>query len=144
MIFVFCFLIFDFTRGGIMAEMNESKEVTKKEMAPKDENLWGMLCHLLALAGCVIPFGHIIGPLVIWLIKKEESSFVDYNGKESLNFQISMTIYFIISSILTMIVIGFFLLVGLGIFWLIMIIMASMKVNKGEEYRYPITIRFIK
>ena len=104
-----------------------------------------MLCHLGAFAGFILPaFGNIIGPLVFWLIKRDESDLVDDQGKESLNFQISMAIYFIGAGILTLVVIGFVLLVGLGIFFIVMVIMASVKANSGERFRYPLTIRFIK
>jgi len=110
----------------------------------KDANTWGMLCHLIAFAGFVIPFGNIIGPLVIWLIKKDQYEFVDDQGKESLNFQISMTIYFIISAILTVILIGIVLLIALAIFDIVVLIIATIKANGGEKYRYPLTIRLIK
>ncbi|MDY6852424.1 MAG: DUF4870 domain-containing protein [Thermodesulfobacteriota bacterium] len=104
-----------------------------------------MLCHLSALAGFIgIPFGNIIGPLIIWLIKKNDFPFVNEQGKEALNFQISLTIYGIIAALLIFVVIGIFLLIGLGIFGLIMVIIASIKANQGESYRYPITIRIIK
>lgn len=110
----------------------------------KDERTWGMLCHLIAFSGVVIPFGSIIGPLVIWLIKKDEMPFVDDQGKESLNFQITMLIAIIISAILTVVVIGFLLLAVLGIFWLVIVIMAAVKANDGVAYRYPYAIRFLK
>lgn len=111
----------------------------------KQSRLWGMLCHLSALAGFIgIPFGNIIGPLIIWLIKKNDFPFVNEQGKEALNFQISLTIYGIIAALLIFVVIGIFLLIGLGIFGLIMVIIASIKANQGESYRYPITIRIIK
>lgn len=110
----------------------------------KDQNMWAMLCHLSALAGFIIPFGNVIGPLVIWMIKKDEFPLVDDQGKESLNFQISMTIYYIISAILIIVLIGILLLIGLAVFSLIMIIIAMMKANDGVAYRYPMTIRFIK
>ncbi|UCG28183.1 MAG: DUF4870 domain-containing protein [Bacteroidales bacterium] len=107
-----------------------------------DERTFGMLCHLAALAGFVFPFGNIIGPLIIWAIKKDESSWVDKQGKESLNFQISITIYLIISVFLIILLIGIFLLVALGIINLIFIIMASVKANNGEDFSYPLSIRF--
>jgi hypothetical protein len=116
-----------------MAKMEESQERT-----------WGMLCHLSALAGFIIPFGNIIGPLLIWLIKKDESSFVDDQGKEALNFQISITIYCLIAAMLILIIIGIFLLIGLGILALVLIIVASVKTNSGEKFRYPLTIRLIQ
>lgn len=113
-------------------------------MDEKEARTWAMLCHLGALAGYIIPFGHIIAPLVIWLIKKDESPLVDDQGKESLNFQISLTIYAVIAGLLTLVVIGFILLIALGIFDLIVVIIAAVKANDGEKYRYPLCIRFIK
>jgi uncharacterized Tic20 family protein len=110
----------------------------------KDDRTFGMLCHIIALAGCIIPIGNIIGPLVIWLIKKDQSTFVDEQGKESLNFQISIMIYGIVSALLIFVIIGILTSIALGIFWLIMVIMASVKANEGISYRYPLTIRFLK
>jgi len=108
------------------------------------EKNFGMFCHLAALAGFVIPFGNIIGPLIIWLIKKDESAYVDKQGKESLNFQISVTIYVIISAILALILIGFLLMMLIGIATLILIIVAAIKANNREDFQYPLTIRFIQ
>lgn len=113
-------------------------------MDRKQKNMWAMLCHLGAFAGYIIPFGQIIVPLAIWLIKKEESPLIEDQGRESLNFQISMTIYLIISVILTLIIIGFVLLIAVAIFDIVMVIIASVKANSGQRYRYPLTIRFIK
>jgi uncharacterized Tic20 family protein len=110
----------------------------------KDDKTMGMFCHLAAFAGIIIPFGSIIGPLVIWLTKKDQSEYIDYHGKEALNFQITMAIAFLISFILMFVVIGFFLLIGLAIFELVVIIIASIKANDGERYQYPFNFRFIK
>lgn len=110
----------------------------------KDDRTFGMLCHLTALVGCIIPLGNILGPLVIWLIKKDQSAFVNDQGKESLNFQISIAIYGIVSAILIIVLIGILTSIVIGIFWLIMVIMASVKANDGIAYRYPLTIRFLK
>ena len=104
----------------------------------------GMLCHLLAFSGFIIPFGMIIGPLVIWLIKKDRSQFVNEQGKEALNFQISIIIYSIVATILSLIVIGIFLLIAILVVWIIFVILASVKAHEGKSYRYPLTIRFIK
>lgn len=111
----------------------------------KDSRMWGMLCHLAALVGFIgIPIGNILGPLVVWLIKREGNPFVDANGKESLNFQISMTIYGFVAGILVFVLIGIPLLILLVLADLILLIVAAMKANGGESYRYPATIRFIK
>jgi uncharacterized Tic20 family protein len=98
----------------------------------------GMLAHLLGL------FTWILGPLIIWLIKKEESQFIAEQAKEALNFQISLTIYWIISGILTLVVIGALTSIALVIFEIVVIIQACMAANKGEYYRYPLCIRFIQ
>lgn len=109
----------------------------------KEARNWGMACHLAALAGFVIPFGSIIGPLVVWLMKREESGFVDRQGKESLNFQITMLIAFLISLVLVFVLIGFLLIAAVVIFDLIMIIVATIKASEGEDFRYPISLRLV-
>jgi uncharacterized Tic20 family protein len=110
-----------------------------------EANTWAMLCHLTALSTYIgVPFGHIIVPLIIWLIKKDEFAFVDEQGKESLNFQISMTIYGIGAGLLCIIMIGFVFLAAIVVAHIVLIIMATVKTNQGEGYRYPFTIRFIK
>lgn len=104
-----------------------------------------MLCHLLALAGLVgIPFGNILGPLIIWLIKKDEFPLVNQEGKKSLNFQISMTIYAIVAIILCFILIGFLFLFAIVAAELILVIIASVKTHNGEDFKYPLTIQFLK
>ena len=109
----------------------------------KDARMWGMLCHITALSSFAGVPG-FIGPLVIWLLKKEDYPFVDDQGKESLNFQISIFIYALISVVLIWIVIGFFLMIAVTIFNLIFVIVATIKANNGEYFRYPMTIRLIK
>lgn len=109
------------------------------------DKTWAMMCHLTALSAYLgIPFGNIIGPLIIWLIKKDDFPFVDDQGKESLNFQISITIYAILAGLLTFVFIGFLLLPIIFIGNIVLIILATVHSNKGEYYRYPYSIRFIK
>ncbi|HEV3157962.1 MAG TPA: DUF4870 domain-containing protein [Candidatus Baltobacteraceae bacterium] len=103
-----------------------------------------VLCHLLGLAGIIVPFGHILGPLVLWLIKKNEYPLVDDQGKESLNFQISVTLYAIIPTLLTFVLIGIPLLFVLGILDIIFIIKAAMAAGNGIAYRYPFNLRLVK
>ncbi len=110
----------------------------------KDERLWAMIAHISAVAGFVFPFGNIIGPLLIWILKKEEFPFVDDQGKEALNFQISITIYVLISIILVFILIGIPILIVIGIFALVMTIIGAINAYDGKKYRYPLTIRVIK
>jgi uncharacterized Tic20 family protein len=110
----------------------------------KEENNWAMACQLASFAGYMIPLGNVIGPLIVWLIKRQEMPFVNEVGKEAVNFQISLSIYCIISIILCFVLIGFVLLIGLAILNLIVVVIASIKANEGIYYRYPLTIRFIK
>lgn len=110
----------------------------------KDEKNWAMFCHLAALAGFIIPFGNIIGPLILWQMKKAESAFIDDQGKEALNFQITMIIAAIICAILIIAVVGVFLLPIVGIVTLIFTIIGAIKANEGVTYRYPFAIRLVK
>src|SRR5262245_34310610 len=110
----------------------------------REERNWGMLSHLLALTGYVgIPFGNIAAPLIIYLMKKDESPFVAEQSRESLNFQISVGIYWLISAVLMVIFIGFLLFAAVWVAGVILTIIASVKAANGEVYRYPLTIRLI-
>jgi uncharacterized Tic20 family protein len=134
--------------------MSENENVTPSATPPEppasptptgnsDERMWAMFAHLSALAGFVIPFGSILGPLIIWQIKKNEYPLVDDQGKEALNFQITMAIAFVASLILIVVLIGFVLIWVVGLFDLIMIVIASIRANNGERYRYPFTLRLV-
>jgi uncharacterized Tic20 family protein len=113
----------------------------------KDARMWAMFCHLGGLAG-LIPmtpvFGSVIAPLIIWQIKKDEFEFVDEHGKEALNFQISILIYALVAGLLCFVCIGLVLLPAVYLFDLIFLLIAAVKSNNGEHYRYPLCIRFVK
>ena len=120
------------------------KSNTKILSANRDENMWAMFCHLSSFALFLIPFlGNIVGPLIIWIIKKDEFPLVNDQGKESLNFQISMTIYFFVSVLLSVIVIGVPIMIAILLFVPIVTIIAAIRASEGINYRYPFTIRFI-
>ena len=115
------------------------------EIDQKQERLWGIFCHLAALVAFLgIPFGNIIGPLVIWLIKKNEMPVVDTQGKEALNFQISMSLYALVAWVLCFLLIGIPLLIALAVTDIVLVIMASVKLSNEETFQYPLTIRFLK
>jgi len=109
-----------------------------------EEKQMAMLAHLSAFAGFIIPFGNIIAPLVIWMLKKDSMPFASEQAKEAVNFQISMTIYFIVGLILMLVLIGIAIVAVLAVAEIILIVVAAMKANEGVNYRYPITIRIIK
>jgi len=108
------------------------------------ERNWSMLCHLSAFAGFFFPFGGVIGPLICWLTKKDESSWVNVNGKASLNFQLSMLLYIVLAIPLCFIIIGIPIVILLGTLKVICVIIASIKAPKGELFRYPLVIPFIQ
>lgn len=109
-----------------------------------EERQWGMFAHLSALAGLIIPFGTLLGPLIVWQLKKNEMPFVDDQGKEALNFQITVAIALIACMALMVVLIGFLLLPVVGIGALVFTIIAGIKANEGRPYRYPFTLRLIK
>ncbi len=110
------------------------------EQAPvsKDAMNMAMLCHILAI------ITGFLGPLIIWLIKKDDTPFVDRHGKEALNFQLMVLIAMVASGLLSFVCIGFILMPVVGIVDLIFCIMAAVSASRGQEYRYPVNIRFIK
>ncbi|MCK6461738.1 MAG: DUF4870 domain-containing protein [Planctomycetes bacterium] len=110
----------------------------------KDARTWGMLCHLTALSGFVgLPFGHILGPLICWLIKKNDHEFVDDQGKEALNFQITLTIAAIVCIPLVFLIIGIFMLIAVAVLGVVFSIIGAIKANEGVRYRYPFALRLI-
>ena len=110
----------------------------------KEERQWGMLNHLSGLAGFFFPFGNIIAPLILWSMKKDESSFLDAHGKEAMNFQISIAIYTVISIFLVFVLVGIPMLMAIGVIGIVFPIIAALKASNGEDYTYPLTIRFLK
>jgi len=110
----------------------------------ESERNWAMFCHLSTFASVIVPFGGIIGPLICWSSKRYESPFVDKNGKEALNFQLSMLLYILVCIPLVFIVIGILLIIALIILELVCVITASIKAARGEDYRYPLSIPFIQ
>ncbi|MBT2338099.1 MULTISPECIES: DUF4870 domain-containing protein [Pseudomonas] len=110
----------------------------------KEARQWAMFCHLSALLGIWIPFGTLIGPLVLWQLKRDSDPFVDAQGKEALNFQITVAIASAISLLLMVVVIGFFLFGLVAIGALVLTIIGGVKANEGQPYRYPFTWRLVK
>ena len=113
--------------------------------ASKDEQNWAMICHLSALAGFLIPFGNLLGPLVVWLIKRSEMPLVERHGKEALNFQITVTLAFLVCLPLMFVLIGIPLAFAVGVAALVLTIMAAVKVANGDvTYQYPFALRLLK
>ena len=121
-----------------------------------EERQWAMFAHLSALAGGIVTagwagsIGCFLGPLVIWLMKKETMPFVDDQAKEALNFNITVAIAFFILFVLTLgtlgigIIITGPLMILIGLAWLVFTVIAAIKSNEGVAYRYPFAIRLVK
>jgi uncharacterized Tic20 family protein len=106
---------------------------------------WNTLCHASALLGVLFHFpGHLIGPLVVWLVKRGESPEIDAHGKEALNFQLSMLLYTLVSGVFCLILIGFVFIAVLWVLNAVFVIVASIQASEGKFYRYPMTIRFLQ
>jgi len=111
----------------------------------ENERTWGMLAHLSALAGLVLPLaGIVIGPLVVWLARRDESEFVAGHAKEALNFNISVLLGALACMLLMLVFIGFLLGTALFIAWLVMTLIAAIKASEGHIYRYPFSLRLVK
>lgn len=113
--------------------------------------MWAMIGHLSALSGLIFPMiGNIVGPLIVWQIKKDSMPFAAAEAKEALNFNITwivgLTLLGILAFILTFVLVGFLLLpvVALGgVAMIVFSIIAGLKANEGRPYRYPMTMRLV-
>lgn len=113
------------------------------QLSLQDERTWGMLAHISAILGAIVALS-FLGPLIVLLVQGNKSPFVRKQAVEALNFQITTYIAAIVSAILIIVIIGFFLLLAVGIAWLVLTIMAGLAANRGEDYRYPFNIRLVK
>jgi len=110
---------------------------------PHDARKWSMACHLIALSGLIgNGIGFLLGPLIVWLVKKDDHPFIDEQGREALNFQITMFIALLASALLALVVIGFLLLAVVAVLMVVFPIVGAVRANDGQHFRYPLTIRF--
>jgi len=130
--------------------MNDEEAQPAPPAAPgtpptQDERTWGMIAHLSAFAFFIVPpIGIILGPLIVWLVKRDQTVFVATQAKEALNFNISVVIGAVVCWILLFVLIGFLLFVALGISWLALTIIAAIKASEGVAYRYPVSLRLVR
>ncbi len=114
-----------------------------EENATDEERLWATFIHLSGLAGYIVPTASVVAPLVLWLIKRNQSPFIDDHGREALNFQISIVLWAIVAGLLVMVCIGAVLLPAVILTQIIASIVMAVRANRGEYVRYPVTIRFL-
>ena len=119
--------------------------VTAPTVSSTNVRTWNILCHASALLGVFLHFpGYLLGPLVVWLAKRDDSPEIDAHGKESVNFQISMLIYNGIAVVFCLVLVGFAFLAVLWVLNAVFVIVAAIQASDGKFYRYPMTIRFIQ
>ena len=119
--------------------------VTAPTVSSTNVRTWNILCHASALLGIFLHFpGHLLGPLIVWLAKRDDSPEIDAHGKESVNFQISMLIYNGIAVVFCLVLVGFAFLAVLWVLNAVFVVVASIQASDGKFYRYPMTIRFIE
>ncbi len=121
----------------------ESSILTGTSVPTQDEKTWGMLAHLSALVAGIFGFP-FLGPLIVMLTKGKESKWVEAQSKEALNFSITATVAIWISAVLMFCMVGFILLPIVGLAALVLTVLAGLKANNGEMYRYPATVRLVK
>ena len=126
--------------------MSDPSEPAAPGTTPTEsERTWGMLAHLSALAGLVMPLiGNVLGPLAVLLARRDESAFVTAHAKEALNFNITVTLAAVLCALLSLLLIGLLLFAALFIAWLVMTLIAAIKASEGAAYRYPFALRFVK
>jgi uncharacterized protein len=118
---------------------------TPHRVPSESERTWAMLAHLAALAGIVVWLvGAILGPLVVWLVRRDESEFVAEHAREALNFNITVAIGAVMCGLLALVFIGFILGAALFIAWLVLTLVAAIRASEGQHYRYPVSLRLVK
>ena len=123
---------------NVEVPQEEPQETSQASEISQNTKNMAMLCHLLGIFTC------FIGPLIIWLLKKDEDAFIDSQGKEALNFQITVALASIVAGALSCIVIGVFLMPVIAVLDLVFSIIACVKSSNGEDYKYPISLRLVK
>lgn len=113
------------------------------QLPPEQERLWAMLAHLLSFVAAYLFLG-FVAPLIVLLVFGPRSAYVRAHAVESLNFNLTWLLYGIVGVILAFLLIGIPILIALGIAYLVLVVIASVRANNGEFFRYPLTIRFIR
>lgn len=115
------------------------------ESLSEDERTWGMIAHFSALAFFVLPpIGGVVGPLIVWVLKKQQYQFASEAAKESINFNIAVLIGYAVCAVLAFVFVGLVLGFALFLYWLVMTIVAGVKASEGIHYRHRFTLRLVK
>jgi uncharacterized protein len=126
--------------------MSDPSDTPVPGTAPtENERTWGMLAHLSALSGVVLwLLGCILGPLAVWIARRDQSAFVAEHAREALNFNITIVLAALVCMLLMLVFVGFILGTALFVVWLVFTLIGAIKASEGEHYRYPFSLRLVK
>ncbi len=110
---------------------------------PSEVRNWALAAHLSAFAGAWVALA-FLGPLVVWLVKRDDHPFIATHAREALNFNLSVLLYAVVGFVLIFVFVGFLLLPLIGLMWLVFTIVAAIRASNGQPYRYPLTVRFVR
>lgn len=110
---------------------------------PSEVRNWALAAHLSAFLGAWVALA-FLGPLVVWLVKRDDHPFVEMHAKEALNFNLSVLLYAVVGVVLVFVLIGIVLLAAIGVMWIVFTVLATVRASNGEPYRYPFTIRLVR
>jgi uncharacterized Tic20 family protein len=119
-------------------------ETTKTRAVDQAVRTTAVAAHLSTFAGLVVPFGSVIGPLAVWLTRRDRDPFIDQAGREALNFGISIAIYGMVALVAALLLVGIPLLIAGVIAWVVLASLAAAKASQGQTYRYPLTMRLVR
>ena len=128
----------------IFNQAENPKTTNSNPLLGLTENSYVALMHISQFAGVILPGLGFAVPIILWILNKDNNAHVDAIGKHIINFMISIFIYYAASGVLCCIVIGIPMLIALGIMHIVFVIIAAIKANNGETWRYPLTINFLK
>jgi len=132
-------------RPGIPSAENQSEAPGQGSPISKDARQWAMICHLLALSGLLANgIGFVLGPLVVWLVKRVDDPFIEEQGKEAVNFQLTMFLVAFLCIPFVFVLIGIPMLLLVFLLMIVFPVIAAIQAGEGTHYRYPLSIRFIK
>jgi len=130
---------------GIPYDENRPEAPGQGSPLSKDARQWAMICHLVALSGLLANgIGFLLGPLVVWLVKRVDDPFIDEQGKEAVNFQLTMFLVGFLCIPFVIVLIGIPMLIVVFLLMIIFPVIAAIQAGEGVHYRYPLSIRFIK
>jgi hypothetical protein len=121
-----------------------SNQATGTAAVDQEVRNTAVAAHLSTLVGLVVPFGSVIGPLAVWLTRRDRDPFIDDTGREALNFGISIAIYGLVALVGALLLVGIPLLIVGMIAWVVLACLAAFKASQGQAYRYPLTLRLVR